>query len=77
MNRYQGKICLVTASTMGIGLAIAQRMAQEGGHVIICSRKQKNVSEAVAIIEKVGKVDGLVCDVGNAKDRTALIEHIK
>lgn len=28
-------------------------------------------------MEKVGKVDGLVCDVGNAKDRSALVQHIK
>lgn len=31
MNRFKGKVCLVTAATMGIGLAIAERMAKEGG----------------------------------------------
>lgn len=71
MNRYEGKICLVTASTAGIGLAIAQKMAVEGGQVIICSRKQKNVTDAVAAIQKAGghKVEGLVCDVGNKEHR--------
>ena len=49
-RRYEGKVCLVTAATAGIGLAIAMRMAVEGGRVIICSRKQKNVDEAVALI---------------------------
>ena len=43
MNRYANKICLVTASTAGIGLSIAARMAEEGGIVHICSRKSKNV----------------------------------
>ena len=47
MNRFEGKVCLVTASSAGIGLAIAERMAQEGGNVIICSRKQKNVDDAL------------------------------
>jgi dehydrogenase/reductase SDR family protein 4 len=43
MGRYSGKVCLVTAATAGIGYAIAERMAVEGGTVFICSRKQKNV----------------------------------
>ena len=64
---------MVTASTAGIGLAIAERMAQEGGNVIICSRKQKNVDEALqtinATIKKCGSkgsVDGLAVNVGAA-----------
>ena len=51
MGRYEGKVCLVTAATAGIGLAIATQMAKEGGRVIICSRKAKNVDEAVAKIQ--------------------------
>ena len=35
MNRYQNKICLITASSTGIGLAIAHRFASEGATVII------------------------------------------
>jgi dehydrogenase/reductase SDR family protein 4 len=37
----------VTASTQGIGFAIAERMAEEGGIVHICSRKEQNVKDAV------------------------------
>ena len=76
MNRYEGKVCLVTGSTAGIGLAIAERMALEGGTVIICSRKEKNVLDAVEKIKKVGKVDGLVCDVGDVVQRKNLVNHI-
>ena len=50
MRRYEGKVCLVTAATAGIGLSIATRMAVEGGKVIICSRKEANVQIAVATI---------------------------
>ena len=34
------KVALVTAATEGIGFAIARRLAREGCHVIISSRKQ-------------------------------------
>lgn len=38
MQRYEGKVCLITAGSTGIGLAIAKQMAIEGGNTIICSR---------------------------------------
>ena len=63
LARYQDKVCLVTASTQGIGFAIAERMAKEGGSVIICSRKKENVDQALAKLKGL-KVEGLVCDVG-------------
>jgi NAD(P)-dependent dehydrogenase (short-subunit alcohol dehydrogenase family) len=35
---FHGKVCLVTASSTGIGLAISQYFAAEGATVIINSR---------------------------------------
>jgi NAD(P)-dependent dehydrogenase (short-subunit alcohol dehydrogenase family) len=37
-KRLTGKVAVVTAATAGIGLAIAERLAQEGAKVMICSR---------------------------------------
>ena len=83
MNRFEGKVCLVTASTAGIGLAIADRMAQEGGYLIICSRKQNNVDDAVKTITETikssgskGSVVGLACNVGRPDERKKLIDFI-
>jgi hypothetical protein len=39
-RRLEGKVAVVTASTQGIGLAIAQRLGLEGAAVVISSRKQ-------------------------------------
>ncbi|XP_053218911.1 dehydrogenase/reductase SDR family member 4-like 2 isoform X2 [Podarcis raffonei] len=68
------KVALVTASTEGIGLAIARRLAQDGAHVVVSSRKQANVDRAVAELQTENlSVSGLVCHVGKAEDRQHLI----
>nr|XP_045048049.1 dehydrogenase/reductase SDR family member 4 isoform X2 [Desmodus rotundus] len=68
------KVALVTASTDGIGLAIARRLAQDGAHVVVSSRKQQNVDRAVAALQGEGlSVTGTVCHVGKAEDRDRLV----
>src|SRR2546422_4503468 len=51
-----GKVAVITGSTRGIGLAIAERMAEHGAKVVISSRKQ-DVCDSVtkAINDKFGK----------------------
>lgn len=72
MKRFQDKVCVVTASASGIGLAIARRLGQEGGKVVISSRSEKHVLEAVEGLRKEGiTCEGIVCHV--AKDRKKLI----
>jgi dehydrogenase/reductase SDR family protein 4 len=39
-RRLEGKVAVVTASTQGIGLAIAERLGLEGAAVVVSSRKQ-------------------------------------
>ncbi|KAJ6653071.1 hypothetical protein lerEdw1_010157 [Lerista edwardsae] len=69
------KVALVTASTEGIGFAIARRLAQDGAHVVLSSRKQANVDRAVAELRGQSlSVSGLVCHVGKAEDRQRLID---
>ncbi|XP_077794605.1 dehydrogenase/reductase SDR family member 4 isoform X4 [Macaca mulatta] len=68
------KVALVTASTDGIGFAIARRLAQDGAHVVVSSRKQQNVDQAVARLQGEGlSVTGTVCHVGKAEDRERLV----
>ncbi|XP_018562880.1 dehydrogenase/reductase SDR family member 4-like [Anoplophora glabripennis] len=76
INRLCGKIAIVTASTDGIGFAIAQRLAREGAKVIVSSRKEKNVNEAISKLSNEGlDVKGLVCHVSKADDRKKLFDQ--
>jgi dehydrogenase/reductase SDR family member 4 len=49
-QRYAGRVAVVTASSTGIGMAIAERFAAEGGSVVISSRKQANIDKAIDLI---------------------------
>jgi len=75
-GRLAGKVCLVTASTAGIGLGIARRLGLEGASVMICSRKAENVEKTVKQLqaEKLN-VHGVPCHVGKDSDRKALVQE--
>ncbi|XP_043259723.1 dehydrogenase/reductase SDR family member 4 [Colletes gigas] len=77
-NRLNGKIAIVTASTEGIGFAIAKRLAEEGARVMISSRKESNVKKAVEKLKSEGlEVSGVICHVGKKEDRKVLFEQTK
>ncbi|KAG2620473.1 tropinone reductase-like 3 [Panicum virgatum] len=74
-RRLEGKVAVVTASTQGIGLAIAERLGLEGAAVVISSRKQKNVDDAVKGLKAKGiTAVGAVCHVSDAQQRKSLID---
>ncbi|XP_026479006.1 dehydrogenase/reductase SDR family member 4-like [Ctenocephalides felis] len=75
-NRLTGKVAVVTASTDGIGFAIAKRLGVEGAKVVVSSRKSKNVESAVSTLLKEGlDAHGVVCHVSKAEDRKALYDQ--
>lgn len=47
-----GKVCVVTAASKGIGYAIAAELLREGAHVVICSRDRERVAQAAAKLEE-------------------------
>ncbi|KAG6556468.1 hypothetical protein Mapa_002413 [Marchantia paleacea] len=74
-RRLEGKVAVITASSAGIGLGIAERLGLEGASVVISSRKQKNVDDAVAQLRAKGiDVIGVACHVNNADQRKNLIK---
>lgn len=69
-NRLDGKVVAITGGSQGIGLAIAQRFAQEGADISFCYRSNKaGADEVVASIQKLGrKCAGFQYDVGSVSD---------
>ena len=69
-NRLQGKVIAITGGSQGIGLAIAQRFAQEGADISFCYRSNKAGAEGVAAsIHKTGRrVAAFQYDVGIVSD---------
>jgi NAD(P)-dependent dehydrogenase (short-subunit alcohol dehydrogenase family) len=61
----KGKIALVTASTAGIGFAIAKTLATEGAKVIVNGRTQQRVDGALAQLDGLD-VAGLAADLATA-----------
>lgn len=67
-NRIDGKICMVTGATSGIGKVTAHQLAQRGASVVIVSRNPKKCIAAVEQIkDHTGnqQVDYLVADLSS------------
>jgi NAD(P)-dependent dehydrogenase (short-subunit alcohol dehydrogenase family) len=74
MTLLEGKTALVTGGTTGIGLAAAQRMADEGAHVFLTGRTQSTVDAAVASIG--ASATGIRSDITDFADLDALVDAI-
>jgi 3-oxoacyl-[acyl-carrier protein] reductase len=48
MKPLQDKVAIVTGSSRGIGRAIAERLGQDGAHVVVTYAGNKDKAEAVA-----------------------------
>ncbi|MCB1045176.1 MAG: SDR family oxidoreductase [Acidobacteria bacterium] len=72
-----GRVAMVTGATRGIGLAVAKGLAARGAKVVISSRKQENVDQALALLDGCGDVAGFPCHVGSSEDLEALVAFAK
>ena len=54
MQRFEGKVAIVTGSGQGIGKGIAQRLAREGAHVVIAEYSAESAAATAQEIEAAG-----------------------
>ncbi|PIK54702.1 hypothetical protein BSL78_08397 [Apostichopus japonicus] len=75
IERFLGKVILMTGATQGIGLEAARRVGLEGGKLVISSRQDTNVKQAVTELRKEGiDVHGMTCHQGEREDRRKLLD---
>ena len=63
MQRFDGKVAIVTGGAAGIGLAAARRLASEGARVVIAGRNGAEAETAAAGLGGGGSHLGFACDV--------------
>src|ERR671917_1642289 len=74
MTDFGGKAAIVTGGALGIGQAVAKKLAEEGASVVICSDREDQVEEAAEELrgERL-EVRGLRADVTSSEDMRLLI----
>ena len=74
--RLKNKVCIVTGASKGIGLACAERYAQEGAKVVMCARSA-DIGEQNA--EKIRQAGGdaifIQCDVSKKADVQRVVDE--
>lgn len=74
MRRLTDKVVLVTGGTSGIGAAVAQRLADEGGTVVIAAR---DTGRGKAMAASIGNGASFVhCDVTVEGDVARLVDTV-
>jgi NAD(P)-dependent dehydrogenase (short-subunit alcohol dehydrogenase family) len=74
-KKLEGKVAVITGGNSGMGLATAKRFVEEGAHVYITGRRQKELDEAAKAIGR--NVTAIQGDVANLADLDKLYAAVK
>ena len=80
MVTMQGKICLITGGTNGIGKSTAQELARMGATVVIVGRNAQKTSQVVKEIRAASgseTVDSLLADLSSQQEVRRLADEFK
>ncbi len=73
----EGKVCVVTGATSGIGLATAQKLADAGAILVIGARTKETLDEVAADLEeRGGNVHAYQCDFADMEDCDRFVKTV-
>ena len=75
MKKLEGKVAVITGGSSGIGLATAKRFVEDGAHVVITGRREKELKEAATLIGK--NVTTVAGDITRLEDLDRLYAVVK
>ena len=81
MDRFTGKLAVVTGGGTGMGRELARQLSAEGCHVAVCDVSAANMAETVTLCES-GMPDGtlvsaFVADVSDEQQLVAFRQHVE
>jgi NAD(P)-dependent dehydrogenase (short-subunit alcohol dehydrogenase family) len=75
---FKGRVALVTGGSRGLGRAIALALAEKGASIVICSRKQENLDQAMGTFRQAGLACmSRVANVGESQPVSELFQEIE
>lgn len=78
MERWVGRVALVTGASSGIGKAIASRLAQHGMKVVACGRNIERLQELSTECQSLtGSIIPMRCDMRVEKEILDMFERIR
>ncbi|RMJ03810.1 Fatty acyl-CoA reductase [Marinobacter litoralis] len=73
----EGKVCVVTGATSGIGLATAEKLAEAGAILVIGARTKETLDEVAAQLEaNGGNVHAYQCDFSDMEDCDRFVKTV-
>jgi len=79
MNRFSGKVVLVTAGNRNTGLWLVKKFVDEGARVFTCARNAKSAADGEKSLSEMGVtgVRMLLCDISKREEVDAMFDTIE
>lgn len=73
---FQGKVVLITGGSRGLGLALAEEFARQGGRIVICAREEPALERAHRrLAERGANVLAISCDLTQREQVQHLVDQ--
>jgi len=77
MERWSGRVALVTGASVGIGAAICEMLVKHGLKVVGCAKRVHKIQELSEKLSGPGTLTGIKCDLTETEEINAMFEEIK
>lgn len=73
MNKLNGKVCIITGASGGIGKSLVEKLAGQGCRLVLAARRQEVLEDIKKVLPDKDKVLCIKCDVTKQSDLENLV----